>query len=149
MFIAHRAGSRLSADILLVEDNSATAELFGLALKANKSNATVEVVHDGEAALKIVLGHQPARVPRVLLLDLNMPGLHGLDVLRRLRADERTRQLPVLIYSDSDSEAEKSAALGCGANGFVLKGARFKDMCAAIAQMERDWLQPSTHPSPR
>ena len=145
--ISPASGSNAEApDILLVEDNLATAELFKIALKANKSKARLHVMKDGAAALNFLLGgadvcsDTPTGLPRVLLLDLNMPRIGGLEVLRRLRANERTSELPILVYSASDWEADRTAALRFGANAYVLKPVGFTETCQTIAQIERDWL---------
>jgi CheY-like chemotaxis protein len=138
--------SMRAPDILLLEDSSATAELFEFALKANKSGATVKVARDGEAALDRlpgvanVSGSSPAALPRLLLLDLHMPRLDGFEVLKRLRADERPRLVPVLVYSSSDLESDKSNALRQGANDYVHEPVGFKDVCETIARIERDWI---------
>jgi signal transduction histidine kinase len=135
-------------DILLVDD-SANAELFALALKANGSAATIRIVHDGITALNLLLdskeapGNISVSLPRLLLLDLHMPGFNGLDVLDHLRADERTQELPVLVFSSSEWESDKSDALRHGANAYVVKPVEFKHICALIAQIERDWLKGS------
>ncbi|WP_266171138.1 response regulator [Dyella subtropica] len=144
-------------DILLVEDSPTTAELFAIALKFNKSNATIQVVRDGEAALDLLLGDAPppgsglTPLPRLLVLDVHMPRLNGFQVLERLRADERTRLLPAVMYSGSDLDSDKHEALRRGANGFVRKPVGFKEACEVIAQLERDWLTSdaaSQSPSP-
>jgi CheY-like chemotaxis protein len=137
--------SRIGApDILLVEDSSTTAELFVFALKANKSGATIQIARDGVDALDMLLGDATRSgsvpLPRLLLLDLHMPRLDGFEVLERLRADERTRLLPVVVYTSCDLESDRLEALRRGANGYVHKPVGFKDACAAIAQIERDWL---------
>jgi len=132
-------------DILLVEDSPTLADLFVFALQANKSCATIQIVHDGAAVLDLLLGEKnraECALPRVLLLDLHIPRMDGLEVLERLRADERTRLLPVLIYSASDRESDRSDALRQGANAYVRKPVGFKDACAVIARIEHDWLQP-------
>jgi CheY-like chemotaxis protein len=139
--------SRIGApDILLVEDSPTTAELFMFALKANKSGTTIQIARDGVEALDMLLddatpsGSARVPLPRLLLLDLHMPKLDGFEVLERLRADERTRLLPVVVYTSSDLESDRLEALRRGANGYVHKPLGFKDACAAIAQIERDWL---------
>jgi CheY-like chemotaxis protein len=138
--------SKDAPDILLVEDSPTTAELFLFALQANKSRSIVHTVHDGQSAIDMVLGSKetPGVLPRLLLLDLHMPGIDGFDVLARLRSDERTRQLPVLVYSSSDQESDQREAMARGANGFVHKPVGFEDACKAIARIERDWLSPPT-----
>ena len=141
------------ADILLVEDSPTTAELFAFALRANKSRATLRIVPDGEVALTLLeaqpaVGGAAAPLPRLLVLDLHLPGLDGLELLDRLRGNERTRHLPVVVYSASDLPSDRAEALRRGANGFVRKPGGFKDACAAIARIEQDWLDPEVAPAP-
>jgi CheY-like chemotaxis protein len=135
-------------DILLVEDSPTSAELFVFALEANQSSATIQVVRDGVEALDFLLdGDGAARsgstsnaLPRLVLLDLHMPRLDGFQVLERLRADERTRLLPVVILSSSDQESDKREAYRLGANGYISTPVGFKNSCEIIAQLEREWL---------
>lgn len=136
-------------DILLVEDSPTTAELFLFALKANKSAATVQIVRDGVEVLDALFGgdgNAPLSLPRLLLLDLHMPRLDGLQVLAYLRADDRTRSLPVVVYSSSELESDSLEALRLGANAFVHKPAGFKDACVAVARIEQNWLGSGTAP---
>ena len=133
-------------DILLVQDSATTAELFVLALEANKSRATIQVVHDGMEALDLLLsgatGPEGDRnaLPRLVLLDLHMPKLDGFEVLQRLRADKRTRLLPVVILSSSTQESNKREACRLGANGYISNPVGFKASCDLIARLEREWL---------
>src|SRR5579859_2929364 len=134
-------------DILLIDDSLTTADLFKYALKVNKSNITIQAVHDGESALDILLGDDlpsSTQLPQLILLDMHLPRLDGLEVLAQLRADERTRQVPVLIYSGSDAQESEAEAIRHGANGYVCKPAGFKDICAMIRQIEQQWLKPET-----
>jgi two-component system response regulator len=134
-------------DILLVEDSPTSAELFVFALEANESDATIQIVRDGVEALAFLLGDASSSgsarnpLPRLVLLDLYMPRLNGFEVLERLRADERTRLLPVVILSSSDNESVKREAYRLGANGCVSKPTGFKNSCEIIAELERDWLK--------
>lgn len=133
-------------DILLVEDSPTTAELFVFALKSIKSAATIQVVRDGVEALDLLLGdgteaESAQRVlPRLVLLDLHMPKVNGFEVLERLRASERTRRLPVVVYSSSDQESDQTEVFRLGADGYIRKPAGYKDFRDTIAQLERDWL---------
>jgi CheY-like chemotaxis protein len=129
------------ADILLIEDSPTTAELFAYALKANDSRATLRIVEDGEAALALLHDALDTPLPRLLVLDLHLPGLDGMAVLDRVRGSERTRHLPVVIYSASDLAADRAEALRRGANGFVRKPVGFQDARAAVARIERGWLR--------
>ena len=133
-------------DILLVQDSQSEVELFILAHQVNKSAATIRVARDGEEAVDLLLGGKgrPGDVldtlPRLVLLDMHMPRLNGFEVLQRLRADERTRQLPVVIFSASDQRSDILEAERLGANGYVRTPVEFEDLCATLAQFERDWL---------
>ncbi|MGB4074678.1 response regulator [Pseudomonas sp.] len=130
-------------DTLLAEDSPTTAELFLYALEASTTGVTIRVVGDGVEALDFLFSIGSA-LPRLVLLDLNMPRLGGLGVLERLRADERTRALPVVILSSSEQESDEQEAYRLGANGYIMKPRELKESCAVIAQIERDWLRP--HP---
>jgi CheY-like chemotaxis protein len=140
-------------DILLIEDSPTIAELFAYALQANKSRATLRIVQDAEAALALLLDGHPAAasnplpLPRLVVLDLHLPTLNGLEALDRLRGNERTRQLPVVIYSASDRDSDRAEAMRRGANGFVRKPVGFKDACAAVARIEREWLSGELSPA--
>ena len=133
-------------DILLVEDSRSDVELFMLAHQVNGSAATIRVARDGMEAVEVLLGGEGRpgdaqdALPRLVLLDLNMPRLNGFEVLERLRADERTRQLPVVIFSGSDQRSDMLEAERLGANGYVRKPVNFENLCATLAQFERDWL---------
>lgn len=139
-------------DILLVEDSPTSVELFVFALEFNQSSTTLQVARDGVEALDILLGaaaeSESARcvLPRLVLLDLHMPRIGGLEVLARLRADERTRRLPVVIYSSSYQESDQREAFRLGADGYLQKPVGFADSCALIAQLERDWLRAGAAP---
>jgi two-component system response regulator len=141
-------GAQISApDVLLVEDSRTTAELFVFVFEASKSGATIQVVRDGVEALDFLLGgatqSEGARntLPRLLLLDLHMPRLDGIEVLKRLRADERTRSLPVVFFSSSDDESDEREAYRLGADGYVCKPVGFEEFRATIAQIESTWLK--------
>lgn len=131
-------------DILLIEDSPTNAELFAMALKINKSKATARIAHDGTEALDLLLGAAPCggtcALPRLVILDIHLPRLDGFQVLDRLRADERTRLLPVIVYSSSDMDLDRREAFRRGANGYVRKPMGFKDACEAIARIEHLWL---------
>lgn len=141
-------------DILLVEDSPTSAELFVFALEANQSSATIQVVRDGVEALDFLLdgdgavrsGSTSNALPRLVLLDLHMPRLDGFQVLERLRADERTRLLPVVILSSSDQESDKREAFRLGANGYISTPVGFKNSCEIIARLEREWLGAAAAP---
>lgn len=139
-------------DILLAEDSPTTAELFVYAFEANRPEVTIQVVRDGVEVLEFLFGGaaqpegQGSPLPRLILLDLHMPRLGGFEVLQRLRADERTRGLPVVILSSSEQESDAHEACRLGANGYIKKPRGFKESCAVIARIEHDWLKTAGAP---
>ena len=139
-----------ASDILLVDDSESDVDLFLIAHQQNQSAAIVRVARDGVEAVDVLLGGEGCRseqkqtLPRLVLLDLNMPRLNGFEVLARLRADERTRLLPVVIFSSSDEKSDEREARRLGANGYVRKPAGFEKLRVILAQIERDWLGADT-----
>jgi len=139
--------SAASSDILLVEDSESDIDLFMIAHQQNNSSSIVSVARDGVEAVNVLLGGESAMgegmaaLPRLVLLDLSMPRLNGFEVLARLRADERTRHLPVVIFSSSDEKSDEREARRLGANGYIRKPTGFEKLRAVVAQIERDWLK--------
>jgi two-component system response regulator len=140
--------------ILLVEDNPDDEALTLRALrKANVRNEVV-VARDGVEALDYLLGtgahagRDTRDVPQVVLLDLKLPRLDGLDVLRRLRADERTRLLPVVILTSSTEEEDRIAGYELGANSYVRKPVEFSQFADAVRQLGLYWLLLNQPPPP-
>lgn len=132
--------------ILLVEDNLNDVELTLRAFEKNKLANEIVVVSDGVEALDYLFatgthaGRDPAAVPDVVLLDLKLPKLQGLDVLRRMRADKRTNRLPVVILTSSNEEKDVIASYDLGANSFVRKPVDFGQFVEATRQLGLYWL---------
>lgn len=133
-------------EILLVEDNPHDAELTILALKKHHlANRLVHVV-DGRAALDFLFGtgayegRDVELQPKVVLLDLKLPKVDGIEVLRQIRADERTKQLPVVILTSSRENRDVINAYQIGANSYIVKPVDFENFCAAVANMGQYWL---------
>lgn len=130
--------------ILLVEDNPDDVALTLRALKSHHITNDVVVAEDGARALELLLGSEatPAgpELPAVVLLDLNLPKVNGLDVLRRIRAEERTRLLPVVILTSSDEERDVIAGYRLGANSYVRKPVAFLEFTEAARQLGLRWL---------
>jgi two-component system, response regulator len=133
--------------ILLVEDNADDEALTVRALEKSSVASDVFVVRDGVEALNYLfnLGKfeaaAPNPLPRVILLDLKLPKLDGLGVLRRIRADERTRLIPVVILSSSDEVADRIQGYALGANSYVRKPVDFAQFLLAAQQLGAYWLQ--------
>ena len=132
--------------ILLVEDNPDDEALTLRALrKANVGN-DVAVVRDGAEALEFLFGtgayagRDTALLPQVVLLDLKLPKIDGLEVLRRIRADGRTKILPVVILTSSDEEQDRIRGYALGANSYVRKPVEFAQFAEAVRQLGLYWL---------
>jgi two-component system response regulator len=140
--------------ILLVEDNPDDEALTVRALKKNKIVNEVVVARDGVQALDYLFGEgahagrDTKEMPQVVLLDLKLPKLDGLGVLRRLRADDRTSLLPVVILTSSNEEQDRINGYGLGANSYVRKPVDFDAFVAAAAQLGLYWLV-LNEPAPR
>ena len=132
--------------ILLVEDNPDDELLAMRALRKNGIKGDVVVAHDGVEALDYLFGtgehadRDASFVPRLILLDLNLPRISGLEVLRRLRSDERTRLLPVVILSSSGEQQDMLDGYGLGANSYVRKPVNFEQFVQAVKQLKLYWL---------
>ena len=134
------------AFILFVDDRPQNAELFTIILRRHGFSNRVVPVGDGIEALDFLscrgdyAGRDVGLVPRLILLDLNMPRMDGLETLRQLRDDERTKLLPVVILTSSDHPRDKTEAYRLGANGYVdqLSDVPFPDVVRRIADY---WLE--------
>lgn len=138
--------------VLLVEDNPGDEALTLRALKKNGVEATVEVTRDGAEALDYLFhtgayaGAPPKALPTVVLLDLNLPKIGGLEVLKRIRADERTRLLPVVILTSSDEEQDSLQGYQSGANSYVRKPVEFTEFATAVHRLGLYWLVLNRNP---
>jgi two-component system response regulator len=132
--------------ILLVEDNPDDEALTLRALKKNNITNEVVVVRDGAEALDYFFatgafaGRDTSELPQVTLLDLKLPKVDGLEVLRRLRADERTRLAPIVILTSSNEEQDRLKGYGLGANSYVRKPVDFDQFINAVRQLGLYWL---------
>ncbi len=133
-------------EVLLVEDNEQDADLILLAFKKGKLVNKLFWVKDGVEALDFVgaTGAYESRdvwdVPRLILLDMSMPRMGGLDVLRALKADPKTRAIPVVVMTVSNQERDLSDCYALGANGFVTKPIGLKELTDAVAKIGMYWL---------
>lgn len=132
--------------ILLVEDNPDDVDLTLRAFKKSNLLNEVVVARDGVEALDYLFGHggkkerYPAATPQVVLLDLKLPKIDGLEVLRRLRADARTRLLPVVVLTSSSEEQDLVASYSLGANSYIRKPVDFDQFLSAVQQLGLYWL---------
>jgi two-component system response regulator len=128
-------------DVLLVEDNPDDVELTLRALKRAHLVNPVRVARDGAEALEILFGAGPRpTLPRVVLLDLKLPRVNGLEVLERIRREESTRSLPVVVLTSSREEPDVKRAYELGANSYIVKPVEFEKFVAAVGEVGLYWL---------
>src|SRR5215468_11884851 len=125
-------------DILLVEDNPNDAELTQRALKKSDLGARLAIARDGAEALDYLLGNRPR--PKVVFLDLKLPKIDGIEVLRRMRTDDRTRAIPVVVLTSSQEERDITECYKLGANSYVVKPVEFDKFYKAVGELAIYWL---------
>ena len=125
--------------ILLVEDDPDHELLTKRALKKSNIANDIRVARDGEEAIGLLLG-EDAIQPQVILLDLKLPKVDGLEVLRRIRTSEATRMLPVVVLTSSDEERDLVRSYQLGVNSYIRKPVNFNDFAEATRQLGMYWL---------
>lgn len=133
-------------EILLIEDNASDAEMTILALtKHNLANKLVHV-KDGVEALDFIFAkgafadRQIENKPKVILLDLKMPKISGIEVLQKIRADERTKTIPIVVLTSSKEDPDIKKCYALGVNSYVVKPVEFDDFQKAISQVGLYWM---------
>jgi CheY-like chemotaxis protein len=132
--------------ILLVEDNPSDVDLTRRALARGELRAELVVANDGAEALDYLLGKDGAsgadsrELPALILLDLKLPKVPGLEVLRRIRNDSRTRRAPVVILTTSKEHSDVAAGYDLGANSYIAKPVNFAEFAAAMERIGSYWL---------
>ncbi len=132
--------------ILLIEDNASDVALTRRALDKSRIANHLIVAEDGQQALDLLLGTgdqpglAPDRLPALVLLDLKLPRLDGLEVLRRIRGDARTHRLPVVILTTSKEEQDVAASYDLGVNSYIRKPVDFQQFAHAIQNLGLYWL---------
>lgn len=135
-----------SGVLLLVEDNPNDEELALFALQENNISNPVVVARDGEEALDYLFGRgtydgrDPGTIPALVLLDLKLPKVDGLEVLRQVRSDPRTKLAPVVILTSSREEEDRLASYSLGANSYIRKPVDFGQFAQAVKQLGLYWL---------
>ncbi len=144
-----------SKTILLVEDNADDEALTFRALMKNSIGNHMVVAHDGAEALDYLFGtgsyagRDVSDVPQVVLLDLNLPKISGLEVLRQLRAKDHTKNLPVVILTSSNEEQDLLRGYDNGANSYVRKPVDFNEFIESVRQLGLYWLVLNEQPPAR
>jgi CheY-like chemotaxis protein len=140
--------------ILLVEDNPTDKELISRALESSGIQNSVICVKDGLEAIRYLFGtgqyedRDPDDMPAIVLIDLNLPKIDGLEVLRRMRADYRTKLIPVAIFTSSIEEQDLINGYSLGANSYVRKPIGFAEFSTVIRELVHYWLVLNEPPPP-
>jgi two-component system, chemotaxis family, response regulator Rcp1 len=131
------------AQVLVVEDNPTDAELAAEALATHAASTSVTLVRDGREALTYLGGaggDEPASVPDLVLLDLNLPRVHGFDVLAFIRSDASLRSVPVVVLSSSTDADDIRRSYAASANCYIAKPADIDDFLEVVQSIARFWL---------
>jgi two-component system response regulator len=127
-------------EILLVEDNAQDAELTLRALKQRNLANRVHVCRDGAEAIDFFDDVRTGTAPKVVLLDLKLPKVDGLEVLQRLKRDTRTKGIPIVVLTSSREEPDIEKAYALGANSYIVKPVDFEAFARAVADVGLYWL---------
>ena len=133
-------------EILLVEDNPADVELTLRALKKNSIASRVQVAEDGEVVLNFLFGHgefssrNTDNKPKVVLLDLNLPKVDGLEVLRTIKSNPKTQAIPVVVLTTSKQETDIIESYRLGANSYIVKPVDFEKFVDSVRELGMYWL---------
>ena len=136
----------IAAEIILVEDNSSDADLIKRAL--NKNNVANKILHlkDGQEVIDYLFGEgqwkgrTTANTPKVILLDLKMPKVSGIEVLKKIKSNEQTMGIPVVILTSSKEDPDIKECYKLGVNSYVVKPVGFEDFSRTVAQLGLYWL---------
>ncbi|MCX6898156.1 MAG: response regulator [Verrucomicrobia bacterium] len=137
-------------DILLAEDNSRDAELTICALKQHNLANNLIRVKDGAEALDLIFGRngQVRHQPKVILLDLKMPKVDGLEVLRQIKSDPNTKSIPVVVLTSSQQTNDFVESYMLGANSYIVKPVSFENFSKAVADLGHYWLNLNQYSQP-
>jgi two-component system response regulator len=142
----------MSVDILMVEDNPDDAELALRALKRRNGATRIQVVEDGAEALEYVFatsrysGRTIEGLAKVVFLDVKLPLVDGFEVLKRIKADPRTRRTPVVMMTSSDAAIDRGRAYDLGANSYIVKPVDFNELTSVVTECASYWLQLNREP---
>jgi len=127
-------------DIVIVEDDPNDAELITRVFRKHNMANRVVVLKDGEEALSFFFGSRANDHPKVVLLDLKLPKVNGIEVLQRLKSQERTKDVPVVVLTSSAESQDIKDAYKYGVNSYVTKPIRFEDFANAVTELRFYWL---------
>jgi two-component system response regulator len=134
-------------EILLVEDSPADVELAVRALQKHNLANRLHIARDGAEALEFLFGAGDVPVPKMVLLDLKLPKVDGLEVLRRIKSDPATRRIPVVVMTSSREERDIVESYELGVNSYIVKPVDFEQFVRAVAELGLYWLVLNQLPS--
>jgi two-component system, response regulator len=140
------------ADILLIEDSDSDAEIIVRALRRGNIMNSIHHVEDGEAAIDFLFcsgkyaGRKITKKPRVILLDLKMPKVNGLEVVRKIRSDARTQAIPIVILTSSKEDRDIIDSYRLGINSYVVKSVNYHDFSKLVVSIGEYWLYTNQPP---
>lgn len=141
-------------EILLIEDNQYEAELAIRSLRKNNIANNVVHIDDGQEALDYIFnrgkyeGKNSAQTPRLILLDLNLPKVGGLEILKQVKSDENTKMTPVVVLTSSKEERDIVDSYRLGVNSYIVKPVNFESFSKAMAELKIYWLLLNQWPAP-
>lgn len=138
--------TKTEVELLLVEDNQNDVELTTRALSKHNLTSKMHVVKDGEEALEYIFGrehasgHENVNTPKVVLLDLKLPKVNGLEVLEKLKGDVRTKMIPVVVVTSSQEPSDLSRCYELGVNSYIVKPVDYESFVKALSEAGVYWL---------
>ena len=139
-------------EILIVEDNASDAEMAMRAFKKNNLANKIHIVHDGEEALNFIFAkgeyaeRDKEQKPKIILLDLKLPKIDGLEVLKELKNNETTKIIPVIILTSSKEESDIIKSYNLGVNSYIVKPVDFDKFVEAVRDLGHYWLLLNINP---
>ncbi len=131
----------IKTDILLIEDNPADRELFLRAFQKSQLAKKIEIAEDGQQALDLLLSKTAPVIPKLIILDLGLPIVSGIDVLKTIRNNKKTQNIPVVVFTGSNKESDKVNSLAEGINKFITKPVNFNEFTACVKEIGLYWFQ--------
>jgi two-component system response regulator len=132
--------NNIAVEVLLIEDNPEDAELTIRVLKKNNLANNLVHLQDGEEALEFLFAKGNNNIPKLILLDLKMPKVDGIEVLKKIKADDQRKIIPVVILTSSKEERDIMESYNLGVNAYVVKPVEFEKFVSAVANLGLFWL---------
>lgn len=133
-------------DILLIEDSLGDAEMATRSLRKNSKVQNLVHLEDGAEAIDFIFARgeytdrDPQKTPKLIILDLNMPKINGMDVLEKIRADQRTKRIPVVVFTSSKEDSDVKKCYDLGVNSYIVKPVEFNEFTETVFSLGQYWL---------